>query len=111
MDYYAGYALGVMHVIRQMRMRKGGEKISLVLRHSYRKPDGQPTSRNLCLGTFSEVTLPNLEAEAGRILRRAGYTDRQREAILAAARARAERNESIPIAVRGKPVAWKDPPA
>ena len=102
-----------MHVIRQARRRSRDsvEVLYLALRSSFRMPGGQPRSRNLHLGAFTEDTLPDLETEAGRILRKAGYTDRQREAILAAARARAERNEGVPIAVRGKPVAWKDPPA
>ena len=92
-----------MHITRRKKAR--GRGAFLYLRHSIRK-DGKPREQVLYLA--SEVA-ENVYEQSMKACKRRGYTPQQIEAILAAVIARVERNEHVPITVRGKFVQWRDP--
>jgi hypothetical protein len=98
-----------MHIVRKKQRReKGGPMTYLLLRYGYQGDDGKLHERLLYFG--AELA-EDLEEKATRKLRVRGYTPAQIRVILEAVRARRDRSEYVPISVRGKPVAWRDPPA
>jgi len=96
-----------MHIGRKTQRRKdGSEAVYVLLRSTYRDGGGTHRERVLYLG--AELA-EDLEERAAKKLRKVGYTPAQIRAICAAVVARRDRNEHVPIVVRGKPDAWKDP--
>ena len=95
-----------MYIVRRKARRKSGAEVMyLNLRHAVRTEAG-PRERTLYL---APELAPDVYERAAKACRRRGYTPKQVEAVLAAVRARVEENRHEPIAVRGKPVVWRDP--
>jgi hypothetical protein len=89
----------------QTRGRTGGRVLYLYLRDSQREPGGKVRSRDLYLGSYLENgDLDATIASIDKILRKVGYTARQRETICEAVRVRVSTNEGAPIMA-----AWRDP--
>lgn len=100
-----------MHVIRR-KVRKwnsGVQPYAYHLRETFR-PEGGGTPRERVLYLGQHPGREDLDQRADQVLRDVGYTPAERREILAALRARRDANEGRLIAVRGKPVEWRDPP-
>ena len=97
-----------MHVGRRKRgQESGAEHVYLFLRYGYRGEGGRLRERTLYLGPESAE---DIEDRARAKLRKVGYTPAEIREVLAAIRARVERNENYPILVRNRSVKWRDPP-
>ena len=90
-----------MHIVQRIKARGRGRFLYL---RSTTRVEGKTRERTLYLA--SEVA-QNVYGKSVKACRRRGYTPPQIEAIVAAVIARVERNEHVPITVRGKLVQWR----
>lgn len=95
-----------MHIGRTTQRRQNGERaVYLLLRHNFRDSEGITRQRTVYLGP--EIA-SDIAERAAKAVRRRGYTPAQTRAIVDAVRARVDRDEHLPITVRGKPVEWRE---
>ena len=95
-----------MHILRRSARRKDGSKRPYILLREHFLQDGRSREHVLHLGP---ERADDLLDRAKRVLRRTGYAAAQIREILLAVEARVETNTHRSIAVRGRPVEWRDP--